>query len=144
MTKPKPFDLEQHMQKRERQLKNAPTRHELLMINLLRQCSIAFAFQKGFMNRDRSYHHGTIYIADFYLPDPWNAIIEIDGTSHTKIAQQTSDALRDSYFTELGLRVIRIANTEVKRMTAHDLRSILSDETEVNENDPAEQFKRFA
>lgn len=131
------------MYKRERQLKNTPTRHEILMVNILRQLSIAFAFQKGFLNRDRSYNHGTVYIADFYLPDPWNAIIEIDGTSHAKPKQQKMDALRDSYFTEIGLRVIRISNTEIKRMTAQDVRRILSVETEVNANDPAEQFKRF-
>jgi very-short-patch-repair endonuclease len=55
------------------------------------------------------------YIVDFYCAEK-QAVIEVDGSSHDDKADY--DAQRDAFLTGLGLRVIHIADSEIKRNVA--------------------------
>lgn len=131
------FNLESHMRKRERQLRRSMTPHERLIQNLLRKLSVAFSAQHGFIDG------GTIYVVDFFLPDPLNLVIEVDGVSHESVKQRKKDATRDGFFAGNHFRVIRITNDEAQTLTANALRHLIADEPLCQE-DPAEQFRRFA
>ena len=52
------------------------------------------------------------YIADFYCAAA-KLIIEVDGTQHFEDAGLAADQVRDAYFSELGLQVLRYPNNEV-------------------------------
>ena len=52
------------------------------------------------------------YILDFYCPERRLAI-EVDGGQHADLYGQEHDAYRDSYLTELDIRVIRFWNNDV-------------------------------
>lgn len=52
------------------------------------------------------------YIVDFYCPN-CNVVIEIDGSSHDD--KQEYDAKRDFYLQSLGLTVIHISDTDIKK-----------------------------
>ena len=132
--RPSSFNLLAHMRKR--QLKRGMTRHECLIQDLLRSMDIAFSAQHGFINES------TIYIVDFFLPDPLNLIIEVDGGSHDSAKQRKRDAVRDGFFLENELRVIRITNHEASTMTSNALRRLIL-VNQIGSEDPADQFKRF-
>jgi very-short-patch-repair endonuclease len=53
------------------------------------------------------------YIVDFYAPVV-NLVIEIDGKHHLIKENKEQDQFRDAYLQELGLRVLRFRNDEVK------------------------------
>lgn len=53
------------------------------------------------------------YIVDFYGPSA-NLVIEIDGIQHLKKENSEQDRHRDAYLNELGLRVLRFENSQVK------------------------------
>lgn len=52
------------------------------------------------------------YIADFYCASA-KLIIEIDGTQHYEKEGKESDRIRDSYFFDLGMKVLRYSNYDV-------------------------------
>jgi very-short-patch-repair endonuclease len=52
------------------------------------------------------------YILDFYCPERRLAI-EVDGGQHADLYGQESDTHRNSYLTELDIRVIRFWNNDV-------------------------------
>ena len=52
------------------------------------------------------------YIVDFYAPKA-KLVIELDGSQHLEVANQTKDAKRDAYLQELGLQVLRFNNLQV-------------------------------
>ena len=52
------------------------------------------------------------YIADFYCASA-KLIIEIDGTQHYEKEGKESDKIRDSYFFDLGMKVLRYSNYDV-------------------------------
>ena len=54
------------------------------------------------------------YIADFYCAKA-GLIIEIDGSQHYEDAEQEKDKLRDEYFNELGIKVVRYSNLDINR-----------------------------
>jgi len=53
------------------------------------------------------------YIVDFYCPAV-KLIIEIDGAHHLEEENKNQDRFRDSYLRELGLKVLRFSNSQVK------------------------------
>ena len=53
------------------------------------------------------------YIADFYIASA-KLVIELDGSQHYKAKGQVSDLERDKYFSDLGLRILRFSNADVK------------------------------
>ena len=52
------------------------------------------------------------YIADFYIASA-KIVIELDGSQHFEDEGQNKDAVRDAYFAEIGLRVLRYSNADV-------------------------------
>jgi len=53
-----------------------------------------------------------IYIADFYCQEK-RLVIEVDGGIHNTTAQQEKDSVKDAHFSFLGMRVLRLKNSEV-------------------------------
>ena len=60
--------------------------------------------------RFRRQHAIGPYVADFYCPGA-KMVIEVDGAAHD--TRQAKDEQRDAYMTSLGLRVLRIAASDV-------------------------------
>jgi very-short-patch-repair endonuclease len=56
------------------------------------------------------------YIADFYCHEA-ALVVEIDGRQHDQPEHRAHDAQRDRWMTARGLRVVRIAATELVRNT---------------------------
>lgn len=52
------------------------------------------------------------YIVDFYIPE-YKVVIEIDGKQHSYPENRSSDAERDKYLSDLGIRVFRYKNIDV-------------------------------
>ena len=75
---------------------------EQLLWRLLKQ-------MRGYLRFRRQHPIGP-YVADFYCPKA-RLIIEIDGSQHD--ASQARDTRRDAYMAAMGLRVVRIAASEV-------------------------------
>jgi very-short-patch-repair endonuclease len=75
---------------------------EALLWNELKQKKLGYSFtkQKPLGN----------YIADFYCKE-LKLVIEIDGKSHDNKIMY--DAFRDKYMTEIGLKILRIDDTDV-------------------------------
>ena len=53
------------------------------------------------------------YIVDFYVASK-KTVIEIDGIQHTSFKHQHTDFLRDRKLAELGIKVLRYSNEEVR------------------------------
>jgi very-short-patch-repair endonuclease len=84
------------------------TKCELQVEQRLKEAGIRFIAQKGFIL-------GNNYcIADFYLPRPYKAVIEIDGGYHGTEKQKIRDRSKDTYYQSRGFQVIRIKNEEVE------------------------------
>jgi very-short-patch-repair endonuclease len=69
-------------------------------------------------NRQHSYkfrrqHPIDRFIVDFYCAEA-KLLIEVDGPSHLEPDQQEYDKLRTEYLEELGYKVIRFTNEDVK------------------------------
>lgn len=85
------------------------TPSELAMMNLLLSIDAPdFIFQKPIREKRRS---EKFYIADFYIPPPYNIVIEVDGGYHADRTQYDSD--RDNMMKRRGVRVMRFTNDEV-------------------------------
>jgi len=54
------------------------------------------------------------YIADFYIADA-KIVIELDGSQHYEEQGKEYDAKRDSYFSSLGIIVLRYSNLDINR-----------------------------
>ena len=54
------------------------------------------------------------YIADFYIAKA-KLIIELDGSQHYSESGEKADRLRDSYFNDLGITVLRYTNLQIQR-----------------------------
>ncbi len=54
------------------------------------------------------------YIVDFYIAS-FKLVIELDGSQHYEKGQMEEDIIRDEYLNELGIRVLRYSNSDIKR-----------------------------
>ena len=54
------------------------------------------------------------YIADFYCAGA-KIVIEIDGGQHYEEEARKKDQIRDAYFAEIGITVLRYTNLEIHR-----------------------------
>ncbi len=52
------------------------------------------------------------YIVDFYAP-ALKLVIEVDGGSHSGIAEEAYDEIRTAYFNSMGIECIRFTNHEI-------------------------------
>ena len=94
---------EKKLKKFSRKLRSHSTEEEIILWSRIRKKQInghAFYRQKPIGN----------YIADFYCPS-LKLILEIDGSQHVG---SEKDAVRDAYFKEIGLRIYRIPNREIR------------------------------
>lgn len=86
-------------------LRHKRTKHELVFSKAL----------KG------KYHHSWIqeqvvignYIVDFLIPQK-HLIVELDGRHHKELEYQTRDIIRDNYFENLELDVLRYTNEKIE------------------------------
>jgi very-short-patch-repair endonuclease len=98
---------------RSRKLRNQSTLSEVLLWNEIKARKLGFQFfrQKPIGN----------YIVDFYCPK-LRLIIEIDGSSHN--SKQEYDKLRDGYFNETKLRLLKFLDSDVKNNLDSVVRAI--------------------
>ena len=54
------------------------------------------------------------FILDFFIPSA-NVAIELDGSQHFEPVARESDRLRDEYLNNLGIKVLRYTNLEIKK-----------------------------
>ena len=88
-----------------RELRNALTRAEVLLWSQLKGRNLlSHKFH-------RQYGIGP-YIVDFYCAAV-NLVVELDGDSHYFDGAKEYDEARESYMKELGIKTVRILNTEV-------------------------------
>ena len=52
------------------------------------------------------------YIVDFYIAEK-KLVIELDGSQHFDLPGKYADAIRDSHLRQLGLTVLRYANSDI-------------------------------
>ncbi len=69
-----------------------------------RQTGFAFNRQKPILN----------YIADFYCKELW-LVVEIDGASHFSKEAQLKDAERDRQMQAIGLEIVRVLDSDVRK-----------------------------
>jgi very-short-patch-repair endonuclease len=61
-------------------------------------------------------HRKYFYVADFYCAS-YKTVIELDGKMHEFKEQQFYDKARDRMMIEMGLRILRIQNDELRKMS---------------------------
>ena len=88
-----------------RSLRKNMTRHERhLWYDFLKQLPIMVHRQKVIGP----------YIVDFYIADR-QLVIELDGSQHYDIPGKQADGIRDQFLRELGLTVLRYANSDIDK-----------------------------
>ena len=114
-----PFNLPYNpdLKQRSRNLRNDCQLSEKLLWNQLKgkQTGYTFNRQKPILN----------YIADFYCKE-LDLVIEIDGASHFSEEAQEYDKERDRRMQVLGLKVIRVLDSEVRKNPEHVAKSIMN------------------
>jgi len=88
------------------ELRLRANKYEVLMKEYLKSKNVKFISQAPFCIL------GKLYFADFYLPNS-KYIIEIDGEYHNGLTQRTYDRTRDDAFGWIGLRVLRLRNSDL-------------------------------
>ncbi len=89
-----------------RQLRNNMTDHERILWSKI----------KGKQLKEKQFYRQKIignYIVDFYCPKA-NLVIEIDGSQHYGDEEKKKDEIRDKYLNDLGLKVMRFSNFEIR------------------------------
>ena len=113
-----PFNLpyNPNLKQRSRNLRNDCQLSEKLLWNQLKgkQTGYTFNRQKPILN----------YISDFYCKE-LDLVIEIDGASHFSKEAQEYDEERDRQMQVLGLNVIRVLDSEVRKDPEHVAKSIM-------------------
>jgi len=95
-------------EKRVFELRQKATKYELIFKYKLELAGIKFTHQKGFIDGNN------FCIADFYLPSPYNLVIEIDGKYHESEKQTKRDFIKNQYYRDHGIRIKRILNEDVE------------------------------
>lgn len=88
-----------------RKLRSEMAEPEYLLWSHIRSCQLGVKFR-------RQVSIG-IYIADFYCP-VLKLVIEVDGDSHFNKAGRQLDERRDRFMTNLGIRILRFTNNEIR------------------------------
>jgi very-short-patch-repair endonuclease len=98
-----------------RQLRKQMTEEEKLLWAMLRNrnlCLVKFRRQHPFVYDTRGFQQ-YFYVADFYCA-AYKLIIELDGKHHEFGEQKAYDKARDHILKGMGLKIIRISNTEIR------------------------------
>jgi very-short-patch-repair endonuclease len=80
--------------------------------------------RKNQINRVRFHRQRVLgpYVVDFYAPSI-RLVIEVDGPYHSKIENIEKDRIRDQYFADTNIRVIRFKNDQIQ----NDLENVIED-----------------
>ena len=103
-------DLRNNMTKEERHLR----------FDFLQNLPVRINRQKVFDN----------YIVDFYCAT-YNLIIELDGTQHYLPEGAENDKVRDTYFSDKGIKVLRYSNADINKNFKGVCEDILANMTRV-------------
>jgi len=92
----------QRIQKSKRsQLRSDCSKAEQILWRYLSRSQLGVKFRR---------QHGIgVYIADFYCPEK-KLVIEVDGDSHYQESGKLHDRIRDNFFVEQGLIILRFIN----------------------------------
>ena len=82
--------------------KNMTRQEKHIWFDFLKKLPITVKRQRPFGN----------YIADFFIPSA-SLVIEIDGRQHQMEENKIDDLVRDKYFNEIGICVIRYTNADI-------------------------------
>ena len=88
-----------------REMRHPQTPAEATLWRMLRNRQFRYKFRRQ--------HPINRFIIDFYCAQA-KLLIEVDGPSHLEPDQQEYDKLRTEYLEELGYKVIRFSNDDVK------------------------------
>lgn len=110
---------------RAREMRRPQTPAEATLWRALRNRQIGFKFRRQ--------HPIDRFIIDFYCAEV-KLLVEIDGQSHLELDQQEYDKARTEYLENLGYRVIRFTNDDVR----YNLKVVASEILQVVENRIAE------
>lgn len=102
-------------QQRSNELKKRATKYELIFKGKLEQAGIKFIFQKI------CYAGNNLCIADFYLPNPYKLVIEIDGEYHNSADQIKRDKDKNLYYRNRGFRIKHIKNDDIENFDVSTL-----------------------
>ena len=78
------------------------------------ECRLWFDFLRSLPQTVRRQKVFGSYIVDFYIASK-KLVIELDGSQHYENAEKNYDEHRDSYLKDLGLTVLRYANSDVDK-----------------------------
>jgi very-short-patch-repair endonuclease len=112
-------DKQRLCSKRTLELKSNLTEAEKRVKELFIALGVKHKTQKGFIKGD------FFCIADFYLPFPYCAVVEVDGGYHNNAGQVYRDVKKDEYYKSRRFRVLRITNDVAMSMTESDLKKQL-------------------
>ena len=90
---------------RAREMRHPQTPAEMTLWHALRNRQIGFKFRRQ--------HPVDRFIIDFYCAEA-RLLIEVDGDSHLEPDQEEYDKARTEYLEELGYKVIRFTNNDVR------------------------------
>jgi len=100
---------------RRRELRKNSTKPEQILWFELRHSKLGVKFKRQ--------HSIGGYITDFYCA-AGKLVIELDGAIHNTTEAQEYDRIRDNYFKELGLKVLRFQNDDAEKNTEQTLEKI--------------------
>jgi len=101
--KEKIFNKPQYKERRQTLRNNMPT-PEIKLWQILRNKQMGYKFRRQ--------HSIGNYIVDFYSPK-LKLVIEVDGDSHYIGNAQNYDKIRDEYLNSLGIKVLRVKNSDI-------------------------------
>jgi very-short-patch-repair endonuclease len=106
---------------RAREMRHPQTPAEAALWHVLRNHNLKYKFRRQ--------HPIDHFIIDFYCAQA-KLCIEIDGASHLEPEQQKYDALRTEVLEELGCKVIRFTNNDVR----YNIHAVVDEITRTMEN----------
>ena len=101
--KEKIFNKPNYKKRRQSLRNNMPT-PEIKLWQILRNKQMGYKFRRQ--------HSIGNYIVDFYSPK-LKLAIEVDGDSHYMGNAQNYDKIRDEYLDSLGIKVLRVKNSDI-------------------------------
>lgn len=100
-----PFSKREWIETRRYELQFSANKYEHYVGSYLLSHSVSFIHQAPFVI------NGKIYFLDFFIPS-LRIALEVDGESHESLLKHEKDKERDSNFKSIGIKTIRISNSE--------------------------------
>lgn len=110
-----PFSKREWIETRRYELQFRANKYEHILGAYLLSHNVKFVHQAPFVIC------GRIYFLDFFIPS-LRVAVEVDGVAHSYMTQKDRDANRDKDFHSIGIKTIRISNSEVNSSNYLDIR----------------------